>query len=96
MYRKVRQTDLSDGPLPLAAPALSAALLGFLLLLRLGSLLHVRHSFRELVLLTCGQHAVISGRRHAGRPALLQTREDEQTRALARLRSRVRARAHTP
>lgn len=36
------QTDLSDGPLPLAAPALPAAFLSFLLLLGLGHLLHVR------------------------------------------------------
>lgn len=36
------QTDLSDGSLPLAAPALPAAFLSLLLLLGLGHLLHVR------------------------------------------------------
>lgn len=53
------EAHLSDGPLPLAAPALSAALLGFLLLLRLGRLLHVGHSILELVP-TCGRHAAVT------------------------------------
>lgn len=46
------QTDLSDGSLPLAAPALPTAFFGFLLLLGLGHLVHVRQDVLQL-LLTC-------------------------------------------
>lgn len=73
------KTNLSDGSLPFAAPALSAALLGFLLLLRFGYLVYVRHSILRLVLI-CRGHAFISegkaqcahGQEHCCRPEVEQ------------------------
>lgn len=58
-FKRKFQSDLSDGSLSLAAPTLSAALLGFLLLLGLGYLLYVRHSIFRLILI-CRSHTCVS------------------------------------
>lgn len=98
---KLCKTHLSDGSLPLAAPALSAALLGFLLLLGLGYLLYVRNSILRLVLIY-RRHAFISERRQCARthtrtgaPPLQAEGRKQETAHWHDWHSSVHARTHT-
>lgn len=97
---KLCATHLSDRSLPLAAPILSAALLGFLLLLGLWYLFYVRHSILRLVLI-CRRHAFVRDTVHAhahtrtGAPPLQAEGRKQETAHWHDWHTSVHARRHT-